>query len=72
MSEHFPIAVDRIISINFGITQRMQVTLTFAEREHERVLREVARLPGVCRSSPCAPPRSFFRRRTAQRLAARA
>ncbi len=52
MSEHFPIAVDRIISINFGMTQRMQVTLTFAEREHERVLREVARLPGVLQVEP--------------------
>jgi putative ABC transport system permease protein len=52
MSEHFPIAIDRIIDINFGITQRMDVTLTFAEREHERVLREVARLPGVQQVEP--------------------
>ncbi|MFM8517479.1 MAG: ABC transporter permease [Nevskiaceae bacterium] len=27
MSEHFPIAIERIISINFGTTQRMDVTL---------------------------------------------
>lgn len=52
MSEHFPIAIERIISINFGTTQRMDVTLTFAEREHERVLREVARLPGVLQVEP--------------------
>ena len=52
MSEHFPIAIDRIIDINFGTTQRMDVTLTFAEREPERVLREVARLPGVLQVEP--------------------
>ena len=52
MSEHFPIAVDRIISVNFGVTQRMDVTLTFAEREHERVLRELRRLPGVLQVEP--------------------
>ena len=52
MSEHFPIAIERIISINFGTTQRMDVTLTFAEREHDRVLHEVARLPGVLYVEP--------------------
>ena len=52
MSEHFPIAIERIIGINFGTTQRMDVTLTFAEREHDRVLREVARLPGVLQVEP--------------------
>ncbi len=52
MSEHFPIAIERIISINFGTTQRMDVTLTLAEREHERVLREVGRLPGVLQVEP--------------------
>ncbi|MFZ9872847.1 MAG: ABC transporter permease, partial [Steroidobacteraceae bacterium] len=52
MSEHFPIAIERIISINFGTTQRMDVTLTFAEREHDRVLQEVARLPGVLYVEP--------------------
>jgi len=52
MSEHFPIAIDRIISINFGVTQRMDVTITFAEREPLRVLREVARLPGVLQVEP--------------------
>jgi putative ABC transport system permease protein len=52
MSEHFPIAIDRIIDVNFGITQRMDVTLAFAEREREEVLREVARLPGVRQVEP--------------------
>jgi putative ABC transport system permease protein len=47
MSEHFPIAVDRIIDVNFGVAQRMDVSVTFAERQHARVLRELARLPGV-------------------------
>ena len=52
MSKHFPVAIERIIGINFGTTQRMDVTLTFAAREHERVLREVARLPGVIEVEP--------------------
>lgn len=52
MSEHFPIAIERIITINFGTTQRMHVTVTFAEREQDRVLREVARLPGVLQVEP--------------------
>jgi putative ABC transport system permease protein len=52
MSEHFPIAIDRIIDVNFGITQRMDVTLAFAERERAEVLREVARLPGVREVEP--------------------
>ena len=52
MSEHFPIAIERIIDINFSTTQRMDATLTFAEREHERVLREVGRLPGVLQVEP--------------------
>ncbi len=60
MSEHFPIAVDRIISINFGVTQRMDVTLTFAEREHDRVLREVARLPGVLQVEPLRTTEVIF------------
>ncbi len=60
MSEHFPIAVDRIISINFGMTQRMDVTLTFAEREHDRVLREVARLPGVLQVEPLRTAEVIF------------
>lgn len=52
MSEHFPIAIDRIIDINFGTAQRMHVTVTFAEREQERVLRELLRLPGVLQVEP--------------------
>jgi len=52
MSEHFPIAVDRIIDVNFGVAQRMDVSVTFAERQHERVLRELGRLPGVMAVEP--------------------
>ena len=47
LSDNFPAVVDRIISVNFGVAQRMDVSVTFAERQHERVLRELARLPGV-------------------------
>jgi putative ABC transport system permease protein len=47
LSDNFPAVVDRIIGVNFGVAQRMDVSVTFAERQHERVLRELARLPGV-------------------------
>jgi putative ABC transport system permease protein len=47
LSDNFPAVVDRIITVNFGLAQRMDVSVTFAERQHERVLRELARLPGV-------------------------
>ncbi|NBU25279.1 MAG: ABC transporter permease [Gammaproteobacteria bacterium] len=47
LSDNFPAVVDRIIDVNFGVAQRMDVSVTFAERQHERVLRELARLPGV-------------------------
>jgi putative ABC transport system permease protein len=52
MSEHFPIAIDRIIDTHFGIAQRMDAHVTFAERQHERVLRELERLPGVLAVEP--------------------
>ncbi len=52
MSEHFPIAIDRIIDTNFGIAQRMDAQVTFAERQHERVMRELLRLPGVLAAEP--------------------
>ncbi len=47
LSDNFPAVVDRIIDVNFGLAQRMDVSVTFAERQHERVLRELDRLPGV-------------------------
>lgn len=47
MSEHFPIAMDRILDINFGVAQRMDVTVSFAEVADDRVLRDTGRLPGV-------------------------
>lgn len=47
LSDNFPAVVDRIIDVNFGVAQRMDVSVTFAERQHERVLRELRRLPGV-------------------------
>ena len=60
MSEHFPIAVDRVIDMNFGIAQRMHVTLTFVERQSEAALRAVARLPGVLDVEPLIAADVFF------------
>lgn len=56
MSGHFSAAANYLIDTNFGIAQRMDVTLTFAVRQHPRVLREIARLPGVLTVEPLTSP----------------
>lgn len=56
MSGHFSAAANELIDTNFGIAQRMDVTLTFATRQHPRVLRELARLPGVLTLEPLTSP----------------
>jgi len=52
MSEHFPIAINRLLELNFGTAQRMHATLTFADQRNETVLREIGRLPGVVMVEP--------------------
>lgn len=52
MSGQLPLAVARIIDIQFGVAQRMQLSLSFAQPADDRVLREVARLPGVLAVEP--------------------
>lgn len=47
MSQHFPLSMNHIVDVTFGIAQRMDATLTFAETADDRILAEVGRLPGV-------------------------
>jgi putative ABC transport system permease protein len=51
-SQHFPISMNHIVDVTFGVAQRMDATLTFAETGDDRVLAEVGRLPGVFTVEP--------------------
>jgi len=51
-SRHFPEVTYRIVEVNFGIAQRMDANVTFAEVADERILRDLAHLPGVQRVEP--------------------
>src|SRR5262245_1829524 len=51
-SQHFPISMNRIVDVTFGIAQRMDATLTFAETADDRILLDVRRLPGVLSVEP--------------------
>ncbi len=51
-SQHFPISMNHIVDVTFGVAQRMDATLSFAETADDRILAEVARLPGVFSVEP--------------------
>lgn len=51
-SQHFPISMNHIVDVTFGVSQRMDATLTFAETADDRILAEVGRLPGVFAVEP--------------------
>ena len=51
-SQHFPMSMNHIVDVTFGVAQRMDATLTFAETADDRILAEVARLPGVFAVEP--------------------
>ena len=51
-SQHFPISMNHIVDVTFGVAQRMDATLTFAETADEQILSEVGRLPGVFAVEP--------------------
>jgi putative ABC transport system permease protein len=51
-SQHFPISMNHIVDVTFGVAQRMDATLSFAETADEKILAEVARLPGVLSVEP--------------------
>lgn len=51
-SQHFPISMNHIVDVTFGVAQRMDATLTFAETADDRILADVGRLPGVLSVEP--------------------
>lgn len=51
-SQHFPLSMNHIVDVTFGVAQRMDATLTFAETADDRILAEVERLPGVFAVEP--------------------
>ncbi|HWL63586.1 MAG TPA: FtsX-like permease family protein [Steroidobacteraceae bacterium] len=51
-TQHFPLSLDRIINVTFGVAQRMDVMLAFSEAADDSILRDVAHLPGVLRVEP--------------------
>lgn len=51
-ARQFPLVIERIIDLQFGEVQRMDATLSFVRDTDERVLAEVARLPGVLAVEP--------------------
>jgi putative ABC transport system permease protein len=46
-TQHFPLAIDRIVAVTFGVAQRMDVLLAFSEVADDSILLDVGRLPGV-------------------------
>jgi len=51
-SQHFPISMNHIVDVTFGLVQRMDATLSFAETADDKILKEVGRLPGVVTVEP--------------------
>ncbi len=51
-AQHFPLSMYRIIDVTFGLAQREDVMVSFSEASDERILQDVARLPGVLKVEP--------------------
>lgn len=51
-TQHFPLSMNRIVAVTFGVAQRMDAMLAFPEAADEAILRDVAHLPGVLRVEP--------------------
>jgi putative ABC transport system permease protein len=59
-TQHFPLAIDRIVAVTFGVAQRMDVMLSFTEATDEAILRDVAHLPGVLKVEPLRTAEMIF------------
>jgi putative ABC transport system permease protein len=66
-SQHFPISMNHIVDVTFGVAQRMDATLTFAETADDRILAEVGRLPGVFSVEPLRATEVIFTAGSRQR-----
>ncbi|MBX5461896.1 MAG: ABC transporter permease [Steroidobacteraceae bacterium] len=66
-SQHFPLSMNHIVDVTFGVAQRMDATLTFAETADDQILTEVARLPGVFSVEPMRAAEVIFTAGSRQR-----
>lgn len=51
-SRHFPLSLERIVEVTFGVAQRQDVMVSFSELADDAILRDVGRLPGVLAVEP--------------------
>jgi putative ABC transport system permease protein len=51
-TQHFPLAMNRIIEVTFEQAQREDVMVSFSEAADDRILEELARMPGVLKVEP--------------------
>lgn len=66
LAQYFPKMVERLIEVNFGVTQRMDATAAFYQSEQDRVLTEIRRLPGVLAVEPQRAVEVIFRHGSTQ------
>lgn len=59
-TQHFPLAMNRIIEVTFGVAQRMDVLVAFSEAADDAILRDVGRLPGVLKVEPVRTSEVIF------------
>lgn len=59
-TQHFPLAIDRIIHVTFGVAQRMDAMVSFPEPVDDAILRDLARLPGVLHVEPVRTAEVIF------------
>jgi putative ABC transport system permease protein len=59
-TQHFPLAVNRIVAVTFGVAQRMDVMVSFTEAADDAILRDVAQLPGVLHVEPIRSSEVIF------------
>lgn len=60
IAEHFPLTVERLLALQFGMAQRMDVTLAFVTSLSQRVTRDVVHLPGVMQVEPGRTAEAIF------------
>ncbi len=51
-AQHFPLSMNRIVDVTFGVSQRMDVMVTFAESTDAAILKDLGRMPGVLAVEP--------------------
>lgn len=59
-TQHFPLAMNRIIEVTFEQAQREDVMVSFSEAADDHILAELARMPGVLKVEPVRSTDVFF------------